>query len=180
MKSRKLALYVTLVLTCGVIMSACKKSDDVKVLDGTAQSTQSAKADASSEAYVFNYQGTEIPVDADAAPIVEKLGEPSSYFESESCAAQGIGKLYTYGDFEFETYPDGDTDRILYVMLKSDAVSTQEGISLANSKEDVIATYGTPDQERTGAVNYLLGEMTLKFIFDGDDMISIEYDSLKN
>ena len=181
MKSRKSAVYFALALTFGALASACGKSDDVKVIEGDASVTvQSAQQASEAEGYVFSYKGTAIPVDADAAPILEKLGEPLSYFESESCAAQGIGKLYTYGDFEIETYPDGDTDRILYVMLKSDAVSTQEGISLANTKDEVKAVYGEPDEEKTGAVNYHVGEMTLKFIFDGDAMVSIEYDSPKN
>nr|MCR4797702.1 hypothetical protein [Lachnospiraceae bacterium] len=126
------------------------------------------------------YKGTDIPVDADAAPIIENLGEPKSYFESPSCAAQGIGKLYSYGDFEIETYPDGDTDRVLYVLLKSDAVQTAEGASLASTREDVIAAYGEPTEEKTGAMIYQKGDMKLKFLFNDSGMVSIEYDSPKN
>ncbi len=178
MKVKKLIWY-TLAISC-MLRAACgKKTDDVKVIEGNGNSTVTT-TQTEAEGYVFSYKGTDIPVDADAAPILEKLGEPKSYFESPSCAAQGIGKLYSYGDFEIETYPDGDTDRVLYVLLKSDAVQTAEGVSLASSREDVIAAYGEPTEEKTGAMIYQKGDMKLKFLFNDSGMVSIEYDSPKN
>ncbi len=91
----------------------------------------------------------------------------------------GNVKFATYNDFEIETYPDGDVDRVLYVMLKSDAVSTKEGINTSSSKEDVIAAYGDPTEEVTGSLIYNTSSMKIKFLFNGDSMISIEYDSPK-
>ena len=129
--------------------------------------------------FVFNYNGTEVKVDVEADPVIEALGDYESYFESPSCAAQGIGKLYSYKDFEIETYPDGDIDRILYVRLKSDMAATGEGIDLSASMDDVRAAYGEPAEEKDSAMIYEKGGMKLKFIFDGDEMLSIEYDSPK-
>ena len=137
-------------------------SNDTKVIEGGAS------------------QAVTIAVDADAAPIVEKLGEPKNYFESPSCAAEGIGKLYTYDDFEIQTYPDGDNDLILYVQLRTDNVATDEGIDLSSSKEDIVAAYGEPSEEATGSMTYEKNGTKLVFIFDGDSLISIEYDSPKN
>ena len=70
-------------------------------------------------------------------------------------------------------------DRVLYVMLTSDAVATAEGINLSSSKEDVIAAYGEPTKEVSGSLIYEVGDMKLKFLFSGDSMVSIEYDSSK-
>ena len=177
MKVNKSFLTVALIAACALCLFGCG-NNDVKVIDGNGGSTSST-TESASDGYVFSYKNTEIPVDADFAPILESLGKPNSYFESESCAAQGIGKHYTYNDFEIETYPDGDVDRVLYVMLKSDAVSTKEGINTSSSKEDVIAAYGEPTEEVTGSLIYSTSSMKIKFLFNGDSMISIEYDSPK-
>ena len=173
MKAKQL-VTITLALVCTFGLFGCS-SNDVKVINNNASSASGAE---SSEAgYVFSYKGTDIPVDADFAPILEELGEPNTYFESPSCAAQGIGKHYTYNDFEIETYPDGDNDLVLYVMLKTDAVSTKEGINISSTKDDIIAAYGEPTEEVTGSLIYQMSDMKLKFLFNGDSMISIEYDS---
>ena len=175
MKAKKL-IVLTMALTCTLGLFGCG-GNDVKTINNSSSSASSTEASA--EGYVFTYKNTDIPVDADFAPILESLGEPNSYFESPSCAAQGIGKHYTYNDFEIETYPDGDIDRVLYVMLKTDAVSTKEGINTSSSKDDVIAAYGEPTEEVTGSLIYEQSDMKLKFLFNGDSMISIEYDSPK-
>lgn len=175
---------LSMVVVAGMVLSfvGCgSSSSDTKVIEGSSTQESAAASDsASAGGYTFNYNGTVIAVDTDAAPIVEKLGEPKSYFESPSCAAEGIGKLYTYDDFEIQTYPDGDTDLILYVLLRTDNVATDEGIDLSSSKDDIIAAYGDPTSEATGSMTYEKNGTKLVFIFDGDSLISIEYDSPKN
>ena len=175
-------LSMIMVATLALAFVGCgSSSNDTKVIEGGASQEASASAsDAEDSGFVFNYNGTAIAVDTDAAPIVEKLGEPKSYFESPSCAAEGIGKLYTYDDFEIQTYPDGDADLILYVQLRTDNVATDEGIDLSSSRDDIIAAYGEPSSEATGSMTYEKNGTKLVFIFDGDSLISIEYDSPKN
>lgn len=177
MKNKFLALAVTMVMA--ISMVACGSSNDTKVIESNTGAGSSSDS-AESTGYVFSYDGTDIPVDADVAPIIEKLGEPNSYFESPSCAADGIGKLYTYSDFEIQTYPDGDVDRVLYVLLRTDNVATAEGIDLSNVREDIVGAYGQATEEGTGSMKYEKGGMNLVFIFDGESLVSIEYDSAKN
>ncbi len=175
---RKL-LTVGLVAAMSASLMACGNSSDTKVIE--SDNTQAAVAEndntTTSEGYTFNYNGMDIPVDADVAPIIETLGDANSYFESPSCAAEGIGKLYTYSDFEIQTYPDGDVDRVLYVLLKTDNVATAEGIDLSSSKDEVIGAYGTATEDDGSFLIYEKDGMKLKFIFDGESLISIEYDS---
>ena len=108
------------------------------------------------------------------------LGEPKQEFTSPSCAGQGDGHLYTYDDIQIQTYPEGDKDLILYVALRTDNVATKEGIDLSSSKEDILAAYGDPTEETSSSLKFRHGNVILVFIFDGDSLISIEYDSLKN
>jgi hypothetical protein len=178
---RNKCLAMALAVAMSMSMAACGGSSDTKVIESNGSTAAASSTSAESAAgFVFSYNGTDIPVDADAAPIVETLGEPNQYFESPSCAAEGIGKLYTYSDFEIQTYPDGDKDLILYVLLRTDNVATAEGIDLSSSRDDIIAAYGEPTSEATGAMTYEKDGVSLVFIFNGDSLISIEYDSPAN
>lgn len=170
---------ITLGLLGAMMLSlvGCGGSSDTKVIEGSSSSTTTESA-TDSTGFVFAYDGMDIAVDADVAPIIEKLGEPNQYFESPSCAAEGIGKLYTYSDFEIQTYPDGDVDRVLYVLLRTDNVATKEGVDLSSSKDDILAAYAeAPAEESDSVVKYEKNGTTLQFLFDGDSLISIEYDS---
>lgn len=157
---------------------ACGGSSDTKVIEGS--STTSSTEAAGTPGYVFSYNGIDMPVDSDVAPVLEKLGEPKKEFTSPSCAGQGDGHLYTYDDFEIQTYPEGDKDLILYVSFRTDNVATAEGIDLSSSKDDIVAAYGEPTSEETSSMKYEKDGVSLVFIFDGDSLISIEYDSPKN
>ena len=180
MKNKLLTLCLVTAMTLSLV--ACGNSNDTKVIESSNNTTASgSEQTATTQAgYVFKYDGMDIPVDADVAPIIDKLGEPNNYFESPSCAADGIGKLYTYSDFEIQTYPDGDVDKVLYVMLRTDNVATAEGIDLSSSREDIVGAYGQATEEDSSSMKYKKGDMTLVFIFDGESLISIEYDSSLN
>lgn len=127
--------------------------------------------------YVFTYNGTTLAVDMDMSTVEDELGEPDSYFEQPSCAAEGIAKIYTYSSFEINTYPDGNQDLIACIILKDDNVATAEGIDLSMTKEDIIDAYGSGYEETERSIVYEKDGMKLCFILDGDDIISIEYDS---
>ena len=70
----------------------------------------------------------------DASAVVEELGEADDYFESESCAFEGLDKVYTYPGFTLNTYPVDDKDYVLSVVFRDDTVSTDEGISIEAQK----------------------------------------------
>ena len=116
-------------------------------------------------------------VDQDMAEIADQLGEPDSYYEEPSCAAQGIAKIYTYPGFEIETYPDGEKDLIACVVLKDDSVATPEGIDLSMTKEDILKAYGSDYEESGNGMVYEKDGTKLCFIMEGDDIASIEYNS---
>lgn len=130
----------------------------------------------SEKGYVFQFNDISVVMDADAAPIVEKLGEPASYFEAASCAFEGLDKMYTYNGFEIDTYPDGDKDYVSSVILKDDSVATAEGIYIGDSLEKLQQTYGEA-KESGGMYIYEKDGMKLCFILRDQDIIAIEYRS---
>lgn len=159
---------------CGSEPSASNSGDSAK-----KESTDKEKTpkETGNEGYQFESGGVKIGVDMDVEPIKEALGEPKSVFEEPSCAAQGTAYLYTYSGFEINTYPDGDVNKIAYILLKDDTVSTPEGVNLSQTKEDVIAAYGEDYTEENNKITYKKGDMTLNFLFEEDSIKSIEYDS---
>lgn len=143
----------------------------------TSEETKQQSNNSLSEGYLFEANGVTIGVDMDMEPIAKALGEPESVFEEPSCAAQGTAYLYTYPGFQVNTYPDGDTNLVGTIILKDDTVATPEGIDLSKTKEDVIAVYGNDYDGTDRMISYEKDGMKLNFIFDGDNIASIEYNS---
>lgn len=145
--------------------------------EGTdGQNGEEVQAEKSSyKGYVFRSGDVVIEMDADAAPVLEKLGEPNSYFEAPSCAFEGVDKMYTYGSFELDTYPTGDKDFISAVIFKDDSITTPEGIGIGDSREKLTEAYGGEGTEELGMTVYRKDDMKLCFIFQEDSIASIEY-----
>lgn len=191
-------------ILCTVLLTAllCGCGNDAKVIEGQVQAKATAsggetaaEADAGAEdaavstaeqqeqtaenykGYAFVYKGVAIEMDADAAPIIEQLGEPVSYFEAPSCAFEGIDKIYTYGGFELDTYPTGNKDYISSVIFKDDTLATIEGIGIGDSVSSLEKAYGTQWNDEDGMMVYEKDGMMLCFIVEGDSVISVEYRS---
>ena len=183
-----------LVLTAALLLAGC--GSDAKVIEGevetiggedagektqepgdeTEAETEAAAEEAAHKGYVFVYNDIVMEMDADAAPVLEKLGEANSCFEAPSCAFEGVDRMYTYGSFELDTYPTGDKDYISAVIFKDDSVTTQEGIGIGDSREKLTDAYGEGTEE-TGMIVYYKDDMKLCFIFRNDSIASIEYRS---
>ena len=135
-----------------------------------------AAAGGSSDAYVFQSGDVTIAMNAKAAPIVEALGEYDDYFESESCAFDGLDKQYTYGSFILKTYPLEDVDYVSSVEIRDDLASTPEGVSIGSPAEDVVEAYGEPAEE--GTYSYTKGDCTLLFLVQDGAVTSIQYTAI--
>lgn len=180
-------LVALLMAASMLLMAGC--GDDEKVINGSGQNSQTgteqsgavqggqqSNGTAGGKGYVFVYKGTNIEVDADAAPIVTALGEPASYFEAASCAFEGLDKIYTYNGFELNTYPSGDNDYISAIVFKDDSVSTAEGVCIGDTLEKVQQAYGEGAEEN-GMLVYAKDGMKLCLILKDGSVASIEYRS---
>lgn len=157
---KKLLIYL---LLAAMILSfvACKNDD--------------TKPKEEEKIYTFTSSTTKIAIDAEAAPILEALGTWRAYDESASCAFEGLDKIYTYDGFEITTYPLNGKDYIFLIEFYDDTVATEEGIRIGSTKADVIATYGTPDEETANALIYNGKGMFLQILFDEDAVFHIQY-----
>ena len=125
--------------------------------------------------YIFTYEGVDVSVNEDISAVLEKLGEPVSYYEAPSCAFEGVDKIYTYASFQIDTYPIDGVDMLASIYFLDDLVQTPEGISLFMTEDDMIAAYGQPTEVNGTERIYEKGDGTLRFIIDNGEIISIEY-----
>ena len=125
--------------------------------------------------YTFTAGITKIAINAEVAPVLEALGDWSSYDESASCAFEGLDKIYTYDGFEITTYPLNGKDYIFLIDVYADNVVTEEGIRIGDIKPSVIATYGFPDKETSNSLVYNGNGMYLQFLFEEDEVTRIQY-----
>ncbi len=125
--------------------------------------------------FVFVYQGVEIRLNADMAPILEQLGEPISYTEAASCAFEGLDKTYYYGSFYIDTYPDGDKDYVYDFWFSDDGVATTEGLYIGATEDLVTAAY--PDAVYNGENAWTLTteEGVLTILMADGVVTSIQY-----
>lgn len=141
--------------------------------------SQNAKTPvAATDGYVFNVNGTQIAMHADAAPIIAALGEAKSYSEEASCAFTGLDKTYFYGSFYLQTYPVGDKDYVFGVWFADDSVQTSEGIYIGMAQSDVEAKLGADSYNGSNA--YILTKSTSKLtvIIKDGAVSSVQYDAV--
>ncbi len=179
MKFSKLTLCAACVAASAILLCACGDSGSGSSgSTGNESGEQDAGTTAASNGYTFDVSGVTVAMNAEMAPIVDELGEADSYFESESCAFQGLDKVYTYGSVQISTYPENDVDYVYSVVLKDDTVETPEGITIGSSKDDVTAAYGDPTSQTDASLSYTKGDSILAFILDGDTVTDITYTAI--
>ena len=176
---KKLSILLIMTILAGCLLVGCGGSEDKDTSKN--QETSNKDTEGRKEAYEgFSYSlnGTTVELNGEMAPIVSALGEADNYFESESCAFQGLDKVYTYGSTVITTYPLNKVDYVYTIELKDDTVETAEGVYIGAAKSDVTSAYGEPSQDTGSAYVYEKGESTLSFMFEGDVVTSIVYTAI--
>ena len=143
----------------------------------TAEASESAK-EAEITGFTFIAGDTVIAMNADAAPILEELGEWENYVETTSCAFKGLDKTYSYPGFDLYTYPLDGKDNVNSVYFVDDTVSTPEGIHIGSTKEEMEAAYGTDYEEEFGAYTYTKDKSKLQFLVTDGVIDSVEYTAI--
>ena len=114
----------------------------------------------------------QIMVDADFGAVLPLIGEPVGYFESVSCAFQGMDKVYTYPSFVVNTYPQNDADMVASIYLMDDMLTTAEGAYIGMHTDEVTAIYGEPTSAADSSISYEKGGCMLSFMYDADGYVT--------
>lgn len=173
---KKVALLLCAALLSSSLLVGCGDTGSTEDTGNNKDTQQEANNDTvTADGYAFKYNGTEIIPNANMEPVVTALGEPTKYFESDSCAFQGKDKVYTYGSAVITTYPKDNVDYVYTIELKDDTVETPEGIYIGSSVDDVKAKYGEPAEDTGSALVYKKGSSNLNFSYTDGEVISIVY-----
>ena len=136
----------------------------------------STDIDPQEENFTFTYNGTKITLGAEAAPIIDALGEPRSYTEEPSCAFEGMDKTYYYGSFYLSTYPMDGKDYVYNLWFADDGVSTDEGIRIGSTQSQVEDAYGKECLNGTTSFVLTKGQSRLMILIEDDTVSSIRYE----
>jgi hypothetical protein len=133
-------------------------------------------ANAVSKGYVFKYKGVSAKMHGNAASLMKKAGTPLSQKRSKSCAYDGLDSTYVYKDFVLTTYSNSvkGTQYINSISLRTDAVSTTEGIKMGSSYNTVVKKYGK-GKDNFGVYIYTKGKSKLQIEITDDEVSSIMY-----
>ena len=136
----------------------------------------STDIDPQEENFSFTYNGTKITLGAEAAPIIDALGEPRSYTEEPSCAFEGMDKTYYYGSFYISTYSLDGKDHIYNLWFADDGVATDEGIRIGSTQSQVEDACGKECFNGTTSFVLTKGQSRLVILIEEKTVSSVRYE----
>lgn len=170
--------------TTGTKKSSNKKSTTVKKTAGADSDEEDADAadeEADSEDTVQDDAAAEEPEVSGEA--IMALGEDCTQYvrqypclsmsEGISCMGDGYDRTYDYGDYIVYTFADRAKtgDYVQEIDLVTDAYSTNAGIHVGSTREEVEAAYGVSDNDQYGSSE----GGYFAFLYDGDVVSLIMY-----
>lgn len=170
-----LAIIVVIILVIVGVVFLNKNSEPTTVATTAEGENQSAaqETENTEDVYLFKDNDTEIPLGAEYSSL--NLGDAKDYYEVQSCAFNGMDKIYTFDNYEIHTYPDNGTDKVLSIYFLNDQVSTTEGVKIGDSLDTMTQTYGTDYEQLDTQYTYTKGLTQLIFIVEDGNITSIEY-----
>jgi len=123
----------------------------------TAYSTEDIAAGVFSEKdLVFVFQGTQYPLNADAAPLLEAFGPDYKETKAPSCAYIGEDKVFEYDFAAIYTYPLDGKDLIDEIDFFKGEYMTNRGVGLGSTLAEVKSKYGSEGFDIDGMYTFVL------------------------
>jgi len=181
MKNKIIILLVACMTV--IALAACGSSNSGKettaqtepAASGTAADTTAPAAE--DKGFTFTYKGVTVYITQDSAEAVDSLkefqsGEPT---QIPSCAFEGFDYQYFYGSFYMFCGTLNGKEIVDNISLIDDTVSTEEGLSIGDSKAKVEELYGAEGFDNVNAYVYDKGHCELTIIIKDDEVYSIQY-----
>ncbi len=147
-------------------------------LAGCGEKEEGGSSEPKDLGYTFTAKETKIAMNQEASAILSALGDPVSYTEEASCAFEGLDKTYYYGGFYLTTYPENDKDYVYTLWFADDTVSTEEGIYIGSTKEEVEKAYGAEGFNGENSYTYKKGDSKLVIILTDGAVSSVQYEAI--
>ena len=158
--------YLALLLIAVLLLGGCVKKGEEKPNDNTENQVKTID-------FNFKYEGK--TYNLGEVFDSKNYAEPVEYSEVPSCAFEGIDKTYKYDHFEVTTYPVDGEEKLYIIYFLDDEVSTNEGLKISDTFEDMINTYGNDFYREVNLYTYSEGKKNINIIVQNDFVTSIEY-----
>ena len=128
------------------------------------------------EDFRFTYREAEIGINAEAGPVLYRLGEPVQCTQSPSCAFEGMDTTYYHGGIYLTTATVEGTERIIRAWFADDTVCTWEGLKIGDSRDRAQELYGPEGFREDGIWEAVRGNTRLVITFAEDTVDGIIYE----
>lgn len=171
--------FLTLVLAAVLVLSlcACGKDETPAATDPTKSGDKTPVT--TPIGYTFTYNDYQFGVGMSVENVLSELGEPADKETSASCAFGGMDTTYYYSGIQISTNDEDGYEKIYSIYLEDDLASTEKGVSVSNTAQQVKDAYGTPsDASSENCLIYAKDGMYLKFILKDGKVSSITYTTI--
>ncbi len=128
------------------------------------------------EDFRFTYREAEIGINAEAGPVLYRLGEPVQCTQSPSCAFEGMDTTYYHGGIYLTTATVEGTERIIRAWFADDTVCTGEGLKIGDSRDRAQELYGPEGFREDEIWEAVRGNTRLVITFAEDTVDGIIYE----
>ena len=128
------------------------------------------------EDFRFTYREAGIGINAEAGPVLYRLGEPVQCTQSPSCAFEGMDTTYYHGGIYLTTATVEGTERIIRAWFADDTVCTGEGLKIGDSRDRAQELYGPEGFREDGIWEAVRGNTRLVITFAEDTVDGIIYE----
>lgn len=182
---KKLTLIV-LAMMLVAMLCACGGAGDTDTTTAapagntTEAPNNNATPNTTPAGYLFTYNGVQFGVDIAADGVISKLGtQKDEPYTSESCAFGGEDTVYYFSSIQVSTNNELGYERIYSIYLEDDLVSTEEGVCVGSTADQVKTAYGEPGANSTDScLVYEKDGMTLSFNLTDGVVSTILYNDI--
>lgn len=141
--------------------------------DTQASEPEQTEQQPVADVFTFTYKGVQLITGTPFVP--DAMPKPETTYEIPSCAFEGNDTVYGYNELEITAYGTPGQQTIWSVFILDVNTPTTEGLYMGDTKAQAIAIYGSGYTENNTEWVYTKGNTTLRLLFQGDTIISIEY-----
>lgn len=170
--SRKIALAI---LCISFILTSCGNTEDSHKKTKEENTTNSEQLKKTEDDYYISYNGKNIYILEEIENVVEILGQDYEYFETASCAFDGMDKFYYYNNITVMTNDIDGKELVTDMYFTNDAMGTPEGVRIGNDYAKVIDVYGSDYDMNGTAMEYMDGNTIFTIDIAEGKVSAIEY-----
>ena len=171
-----LIVIISIILIISVLASCNKTQADDTVNE--KPSNESTDVVVGNNAICLTVNGVKITPNKEAAPIIEALGEPLEYTETESCGFEGKDKTYKYNGFIIDTITLNNVEYIYIIQIVNDMTETDEGATIGMTSEEIQSIYkGKCKVDQSGHITVEFTNGLVSFFIKNGACNAISYQS---